>query len=140
VDLDSEFLLAAEIQAATEPDTESLLSSVSKAQEHLAAAGSEQPIEEVVADKGYHKNQTLADAEAEDLRSYIPEPESRYQRTWIDKPPEQREAVLKNRRRMRGSRGKRLNRKRSEVVERSFAHTCETGGGRRSFCRREPSH
>jgi hypothetical protein len=30
---------------------------------------------------------------------------------------------------------KRLQRKRSELVERSFAHVCETGGGRRTWLR-----
>jgi hypothetical protein len=37
--------------------------------------------------------------------------------------------------RRRGKRGKALQRKRSEVVERSFAHTCETGGARRCWLR-----
>ena len=36
---------------------------------------------------------------------------------------------------MRGSKGKRLNRWRSERCERSFAHVCETGGGRRAWLR-----
>lgn len=36
---------------------------------------------------------------------------------------------------MRGARGKRLSRQRSEKAERSFAHTCETGGGRRTQVR-----
>jgi hypothetical protein len=41
--------------------------------------------------------------------------------------------VYANRRRVRGGPGKRLQRKRSELVERSFAHVCETGGGRRCW-------
>ena len=36
---------------------------------------------------------------------------------------------------MRGARGKRLQRERSEQVERTFAHVCETGGGRRALLR-----
>ena len=36
---------------------------------------------------------------------------------------------------MKGKRGKKLGRLRSEYVERSFAHTCETGGARRSRLR-----
>jgi hypothetical protein len=36
---------------------------------------------------------------------------------------------------MRGQRGKRLQRQRSEKVERSFAHVCETGGARRALLR-----
>ena len=35
--------------------------------------------------------------------------------------------------RLRGARGRRLQRQRSEKAERSFAHVCETGGGRRTW-------
>ncbi len=41
-----------------------------------------------------------------------------------------------NRRRVRGARSKRLQRLRSERVERSFAHVCETGGARRCWLHR----
>src|SRR6185437_12819189 len=40
-----------------------------------------------------------------------------------------------NRRRVKGARSKRLQKRRSEVVERSFAHVCETGGARRTWLR-----
>ena len=95
-------------------------------------------IEEAVADKGYHANKTLADCRdwgCFGLRTYIPEPDSHYERRWTDKPPEYKEAVYANRRRMKGDRGKRLQKKRSELVERSFAHICETGGARRTCLR-----
>ena len=42
-------------------------------------------------------------------------------------------AVYANRRRTRGARGKQLQRLRSERVERSFAHVCETGAARRTW-------
>ena len=38
-----------------------------------------------------------------------------------------------NHRRVRGERSKKLQRRRSELVERSFAHVCETGGARRCW-------
>lgn len=66
-------------------------------------------------------------------RTYIPEPVLKHDRTWIDKPPEQKAAVYANRRRTRGTRGKKLQRLRSERVERTFAHVCETGGARRTW-------
>ncbi len=69
------------------------------------------------------------------MRTYIPEPDSPYERRWTDKPPGYKEAVYANRRRMQGDRGKRLQKKRSELVERSFAHICETGGARRTCLR-----
>jgi len=40
---------------------------------------------------------------------------------------------MNNRRRTRGKRGRALQRQRSEKVERSFAHVCETGGSRRTW-------
>jgi len=43
--------------------------------------------------------------------------------------------VYANRRRIKGQRGRRLGRWRSERAERSFAHVCETGGGRRAWLR-----
>lgn len=136
VDLDSEFLLDATVYHGDEADTATLTESLSSAQENLEQADVYRDIEEAVADKGYHANQTLADCRewgSFGLRTYIPEPDSPYERRWSDKPPEHKEAVYANRRRMQGDRGKRLQKKRSEVVERSFAHVCETGGARRTW-------
>jgi hypothetical protein len=82
-------------------------------------------IKEVVADKGYHSNQELVALEAIDVRSYISEPD-RGRRSWKDHP-EARDAVYRNRRRIRGARGKRLLRQRGERLERPFAHLYETG-------------
>jgi DDE family transposase len=55
-------------------------------------------------------------------------------RDWEGKRNE-RDAVYANRRRIRGQRGKRLMRKRGELIERSFAHVLETGGMRRTHLR-----
>ena len=108
--------------------------SLHQAQINQQEAGSAQDIEDAVADKGYHGAETLTNLhEHTTYRSYIPEPERRYNSVWTDKPPEQREAVVANRRRTRGQRGRKLQRWRSERVERSFAHVCETGGARRTW-------
>ena len=88
-----------------------------------------QGIEEVVADKGYHSGATVVGIEQAEVRSYIPEPQ-RGRRKWAGKEDEQR-AVYANRRRVKGTYGKRLMRKRGELLERSFAHCYETGGMRR---------
>jgi transposase len=45
-------------------------------------------------------------------------------------------AVYANRRRVRGNRGKRLMRRRGELIERSFAHAYQTGAMRRTHLRR----
>jgi transposase len=88
---------------------------------------------EVVGDKGYHSNQSLVDLEAVGVRSYISEPD-RGRRNW-KKNREAREAVYRNRRRIRGARGQPLLRMRGERLERPFAHLYETGGMRRVFLR-----
>ena len=77
-------------------------------------------LKEVVGDKGYHSNQELMDLEAVGVRSYISEPD-RGRRNW-KKNPEARDAVYRNRRRIRGARGKRLLRQRGERLERPCAH------------------
>jgi hypothetical protein len=77
----------------------------------------------------------LADFAGADYRTYIPETDQPYAHTWTAKPPEQERAYRNNRRRVRGRRGQRLQRQRSEKVERSFAHVCETGGARRTWLR-----
>jgi transposase len=134
VDLGSEFVLAATVHTADQADSATLPGSVLHAQINLVRAGSEQEVEEVVADKGYHKSETLADCERLSTRTYIPEPK-RGKRDWEGKPDSWRKATEGNRRRVRGNRSKRLQRLRSEYVERSFAHVCETGGGRRTWLR-----
>jgi hypothetical protein len=135
VDLDSEILLAAEIHPADQADSHTLVDSVIEAQINLEAAGSEVQLEEVAADKGYHANATLELADDLGLRTYIPEPQQKDQRVWTNKPAEFRRAVVNNRRRMSRAKGKCLGRLRSERVERSFAHVCDTGGSRRSRLR-----
>ena len=90
-------------------------------------------IEEVVADKGYHSRTTVRDLETLEIRTYISEPD-RGPQSWIDQEAE-RDAVYANRRRIRGARGKRLLRKRGELLERPCAHLYETGGLRRAHVR-----
>ena len=134
VDLETELILEATVYAADASDGDTLLQSVALAQRNLTAAGLEVEIREVVADKGYHQNEALADCAECHLRTYVPEPE-RGRRRWADKPPGQEAAFRANRRRVRGKRGRRLQRLRSERVERSFAHVCQTGGARRTWLR-----
>jgi len=152
VDLETELVLAAAVYPADQADSATLLESVVSAQVNLMEAESGVPlqelaaqgesavaeltvIEEAVADKGYHKAEALADYAAAGVRTYIPEPQRSEKRVWTDKPAEWERAYRNNRRRVAGSRSKGLQKLRSEKVERSFAHVCETGGGRRSWLR-----
>jgi transposase len=135
VDLTSDLILAAEIYPANHTDTATLADSVAAAQLHLKGAGSEAEIEEAAADKGYHAAGTIELCDFLDVRTYIPEPRRQHRSKWIDKPAAFRRAVYGNRRRVRRAKGKALQRRRSEVCERSFAHVCETGGARRTWLR-----
>lgn len=135
IDLEHEFILSATVCHGTQSDASTLLDSVVNAQRNLILAGSPEEIAEVTADKGYHKNETITQATQLGLRTYIPEPNSPHNRTWADKPKEVQQAVLNNRQRMSQGKGKDLQKQRSEKVERSFAHICETGGARRTWLR-----
>ena len=67
------------------------------------------------------------------IRSYLSEPD-RGRRRWEGKRDEQKQ-VYGNRRRIRGERGRRLQKLRAELGERSFAHMFETGAMRRLHLR-----
>ena len=135
VDLESEFLLAATVHRGDAADTDTLCDSVVEARVNLDEAQSDRQVADVVADKGYHAAATVELCDSLSMRTYVAEPPRRHRARWTDKPPEFQRAVYGNRRRTRGKRGKRLQRKRSELVERSFAHVCETGGARRCWLR-----
>jgi transposase len=132
VDLSSGAVVGVTLQAADQGDTATIQATVREAQTN-AALINQRGVEEIVADKGYHSNQVLVDLHAEGARSYIPEPE-RGPRNWDGKQREQKR-VYANRRRMRGRRGKDLQKLRTELTERSFAHMYETGGMRRTHLR-----
>jgi DDE family transposase len=68
------------------------------------------------------------------VRTYIPEKKQKGQRHW-DGKHEQQQAVYANRRRVNGAYGKRLLRKRCELIEPSFAHCYDTGRMRRTHLR-----
>jgi len=138
VDLKTELIVAAEIYHADCPDVRTLEDTAQMAQTNLWESGSDVDIQDVVADKGYHSAAGLADlAEHTPYRTYVAEqtPPVGQKRVWTDRPPAHRDATYANRRRIRGERGRRLQRLRSEKVERSFAHVCETGGARRTWLR-----
>jgi hypothetical protein len=140
VDLETDVVLAAEIHRAYRADVDTLVDSVMQAQVNVNAAAGRvgrgaAAIEEVAADKGYHAAKTLELADALSLRTYIPEPKRKHKSRWTDKPEECRVAVVNNRRRTRRAKSRDLQRPRSERVERSFAHVCDSGGVRRSWLR-----
>jgi transposase len=134
VDLVSEAIVATTVTFADKSDPQSAPVTLSMAEANLVLAGSETQIEEAVMDKGYHDNRLLAGLAKKGVRTYIPERRQK-SRCWTDKPAACEPAFRANRRRVRGPKGRQLNRWRSERCERTFAHVCETGGGRRAWLR-----
>ena len=136
IDVESDLVVAAQIYAGDTPDGDSILITTEAAQENLQAAGHEQPVKDVLGDKGYHKIETLAVLrEIHGVRTYIPERVDHIRHNWRDRPAGDHTAFYANRQRVQGKRGRRLSKLRSEFVERSFAHVCGTGNGRRTWLR-----
>jgi len=137
VDLETGAMVAVTMQGADEGDTTTIVETAMAAAEQVEDAQAEvdepQPLEEIVGDKGYHSNRTMVDLDAVGIRSYIAEPD-RGGRDWSEEP-EAQAPVYGHRRRIRGRRGRRLMRRRGELIERSFAHLYDTGGMRRTHLR-----
>jgi transposase len=138
VDLETGAIVGLTVQGADQGDTTTIAETVTTAAEELEAVaavtdGDTAVIDEVVADKGYHSNQVLGDLTALDVRTYIAEPH-RGRRNWKRKAAA-RGALYANRRRIGGTRGRALQRRRSERLERPNAHLYETGAMRRTQLR-----
>jgi transposase len=147
VDMETGAVIAVTLQAADQGDTTTITETLAESAENLAhliereAENRSQekpqvslsPLAEIVADKGYHSSETVLAVQQAEARSYIPEPKRR-RRKWDGKEAQQK-AVYANRRRVKGIYGKRLMKKRGELVERSFAHCYETGAMRRVYLR-----
>ena len=130
-DMDSGAVVAVTVQTMDGGDCASMPVTLDEAGRQLSALAIEP--REAVADKGYHSNATMKRLKAGGLRSYVSEPD-RGRRSW-KRDPDAKDPTYANRRRVRGARGKRLLRRRGEILERAFAHLLETGGLRRVHLR-----
>ena len=149
VDMDTGAVVAVTLQGADLGDTASVKETLAEAgvavaeliEREAATRPAEKPqvnlggVEEVVADKGYHSSAVLREMQAAGVRTYIPEKKQAGKRHWVGKE-EERDIVYANRQRLQRSKGKRLLRKRGELIERTFAHCYETGGMRRTHLRK----
>src|SRR5215203_1018849 len=147
VDMETGAVIAVTLQAADQGDTTTIHETLAETAENVALLIEREaekapdedpqislnPLAELVTDKGYHSSETVLALQQAKTRSYIPEPK-RPRRKWAGKAAEQ-QAVYANRRRVNGSYGKRLLKKRGELIERSFAHCYETGAMRRVYLR-----
>jgi transposase len=154
VDMETGAVIAAEIHEATEGDTATIAPNLEQARANLAAvnptdadettdsSSDEEPpsappsssrsVMEVVADKGYHKAELLRDLKRAQYRTYISVPKQKGLHHWKTKGGLYTEQAFRgNQTRVRRDKGRALMRLRGELIERTFAHACETGGHRR---------
>ena len=160
VDMDTSAIVAAEIHPANEADTATLLSTLDLAEDNIEAVNSssiedandgpdapnpgadssKDGFTEIVGDKGYHKAELLRDLRDRDYRTYIPEPRIHGKRHWHNKGGiDTARAVYLNRARTLRPKSRKLQRRRGELLERPFAHICETGAHRRTRLRGRPN-
>jgi transposase len=138
VDLETGAIVAVTLHGADEGDTSTIVETAIAAAHQVenAQADVDEPttLQETVADKAYHGNQTMVHFQAVGVRTYFSEPD-RGRRDW-SKEPDAQHPVHANRRRIRSTRGKTLLRRRGEYVERAFSHVYDTGGMRRTHLKR----
>lgn len=156
VDLETGAILSTEVYRADQHDTATIEESLEKATANVEHAKSKddddddddnvspafttegepwhkEPKMEVAGDKGYFKAEMLTLLKDKGYRTYIPEPKRRSsRRRFTDKGgAKTAQAVHQNLARTKRKKGKDLQRRRGELLERPFAHMCETGGQRR---------
>ena len=135
VDLESDLIVSATVHPGNAADTATVIDTAIDAAVNLEEAGCENEVEAIVADKGYHSTNVVMQAAEFGMKAYIPERASPALRRWVGKDPREKKVVHAARRRTKSEHGKLLSRTRSELVERSFAHVCDTGGARRTWLR-----
>jgi transposase len=137
VDLDTGAIVAAEIHPADQGDTTTLPATLETAEANLAAVDAaptpESPAE-LVADKGYHSRNGLKNLEDGAWKSRIAEKKVAGVSRWHG-DDEARRAVYNNRARLRSGVAKEAFKRRTELVERSFALVLDRGGMRRAWLR-----
>jgi len=161
VDLETGALVGVSVHEADCADTETLLETLADAEENLRGVRNVGPEKNkdddgdgdgtpgdtssgeatdapraVVADKGYNKATLLRQLKEKGYRTYIPERRQKGKRHWTDKGGRDTAAAFyDNRARVQRKKGRGFQRKRGELLERTFAHLCETGGARRTRLR-----
>lgn len=156
VDLETGALVGVSVHPADCADTETLPETLAEAEENLRGArkvGSEENEDDaaaadrtageatdvqrsVVTDKGYNKAALLRELKEKGYRTYIPERRQAGRRQWVGQGGSHTAAAFHgNRARVKRQKGRGFQRKRGELLERTFAHICETGAARRTRLR-----
>lgn len=145
VDMETGTILSVLVHAGDAHDASTIRSTLAVAEQNIASIRPSteapavvgehwhrEPLAEVVADKGYHKAATLLELKADGYRTYIPEKKQRGRRKFGDKGGAEAAAAFhQNRARTRRAKGKALQRRRGELVERPNQHLYDRTGLRR---------
>jgi transposase len=137
VDRDTGVIVAAALPPADYRDTTTLPGTLAAAAKNLApsdAAPTQDAPSERVADQGYHSRAVLQHRDGGVWKTRSAEPRPRGLSRWHGED-KARAAVYANRTRLGWGIGKQAMRRRAAIVERSFAHTLDRGGRRRTWLR-----
>ncbi len=137
VDLETGAIVDVDLRPGDEHDTAELADRVIEAEERMNRAVGQDPdeatIEVLVADKGYYKTEELAALQEAGIKTVIPGQAGPRNLDRLCKS--HRKAVQAARRSVKANYGRALQRKRGELVERSFHHVLDCGGARRTTLR-----
>jgi transposase len=137
VDLDSGAVVGVEVHPADKGDTRTLGDTLETAQANLEQVGkgpSRAYQAELVADKGYHSRAVLKELDGGPWRTRIAEPK-RNGLNWWHGDHDARRAVYNNRVRLGSGKAAESAKRRTELAERSFQHTLDRGGMRKTWLR-----
>ena len=139
VDLETGAVVAVTVQGAEAGDTKTMDKTLRMAREEVSAVQPGAEVREVVADKGYHSTKIALDLKQQGLRKLRVRTGAEGTTTleevgWTPNGPSTATGGA-----FVACAAPRLQRQRSERVERPFAHRRETGGLRRIFVRGHPN-
>lgn len=137
VDLETGVILDVEINFGDEDDAKDLAERVRYIEERInESLGDESDvarIKTVIADAGYHDLGEMADLQEVGIRTAIPDPQQNRKEENLSK--EQLRALRMSRRTLKSESARAHSKRRGELCERSFEHTLDCGGARRTTLR-----
>jgi len=137
VDLDTGAVVAAALHPADEGDTTTLSKTLATAEANLEAVDAAPTVAEpadCITDKGYHSRAVLKALDDSPWKTRIAAPKQQGFSRWRGDEAARR-AVTNNRVRLKSGVARQAFKLRAELVERSFAHTLDRGGRRRTWLR-----
>lgn len=137
VDLDTGALIAVDIHPADQGDTKTLGETLKTTKANLEKVGkapSPDNPTELIADKGYHSRAVLKALDYSPWKTRIAEPK-RKGLNWWNGDHDARRAVYNNRIRLGSGKASESAKRRTELAERSFQHTLDRGGMRKTWLR-----